>query len=101
MAIKGERAFSLNADITKLHTNLVPPYPRIHFMLMLLALLPHVPRRSRAAEEGLKHALQPRSLEPRLCEVCVCFGLVRYSGDLAEEAALVTNWLISKGIILI
>ena len=26
---------ALNADITKFHTNLVPPYPRIHFMLML------------------------------------------------------------------
>ena len=54
-----------------------------------------------AAKEGLKHALHPRSLEPRLSEVCVCFDLVRYSGDLAEEAALVTNWLISKAIILI
>ena len=31
---------ALNVDITKFHTNLVPPYPRIHFMLMLFALLP-------------------------------------------------------------
>ena len=33
--------------IAKFHTNLVPPYPRIHFMLMLFVLLPHVPQRGR------------------------------------------------------
>ena len=43
----GVSAAALNAHITKFHTNLVPPYPRIHFILMLLALLPHVPRRGR------------------------------------------------------
>ena len=36
-----------HVDITKFHTNLVLTYLRIHFMLMLFALLPHVPRRGR------------------------------------------------------
>ena len=38
---------ALNADITKFYTNLVPPYPRIYFVLMFFALLPHVPQRGR------------------------------------------------------
>ena len=43
----GVSAAALNVYITKFHTNLVPPYPRIHFILMLFALLRHVPRRGR------------------------------------------------------
>ena len=43
----GVSAAALNVNNTNFHTDLVPPYPRIYFILMLLALLPHVPRRGR------------------------------------------------------
>ena len=55
---------ALNVDITEFHTNLVPPYPRIHFMLTLLALLPHGPRRGARSllkkEFNKQHAVEKR-----------------------------------------
>ena len=56
---------ALNVDITKFHTNLVPPYPRIHFILMLFTLLRHVPWNlfSSLALEKPKKKLRPTQLK--------------------------------------
>ena len=48
---------ALNIEITKFHTNLVPPYPRIHFMLMLPRCY-LMYRGEVTAEEGLQHAVE-------------------------------------------